>query len=322
RLGKAQGRFPQSPTSALAGRAGQYPIADRHSAKRAVGCRHCRAAGPTRQLCLCDQAGQNGRGPRRQGGAAGLPHRGRRFRPSGQRTGGDRRPVATAARQPRDGPARPGGTAAAKPERAAGSHPMNISAPFIKRPIATVLLMVGLLLCGLASYRLLPVASLPNVNYPTISVTAQLPGADPQTMASSVATPLEEQFGQIPGIVQMTSSSTLGFTSVTVQFDLSRNVDGAAADVLAAINAAGGQLPTPEAYNNLIIAYQNGSPLRLRDIGQAVSGPENDLLAGWMNQQRAIILAIQRQPGANVINTVDRVIAMLPQLEASIPPTI
>jgi HAE1 family hydrophobic/amphiphilic exporter-1 len=315
---------------------------------------------------------------------------------------------------------------------------MNISAPFINRPIATILLMVGLLLSGLASYRLLPVASLPNVNYPTISVTAQLPGADPQTMASSVATPLEEQFGQIPGIVQMTSSSTLGFTSVTVQFDLSRNVDGAAADVLAAINAAGGQLPpnmtypptirkvnpadtpilvlavtsdvvplttvdayaenilfqkisqiagvglvgiggqqkpairvqvnpqalasrgisletvrtvlgqanvdlpkgtlnsqqqtytlntndqllTPEAYNNLIIAYQNGSPLRVRDIGEAVSGPENDLLAGWMNQQRAIILAIQRQPGANVIDTVDRVIAMLPQLEASIPPTI
>ncbi len=315
---------------------------------------------------------------------------------------------------------------------------MNISAPFVKRPIATVLLMIGLLLCGLASYRLLPVASLPNVNYPTISVTAQLPGADPQTMASSVATPLEEQFGQIPGIVQMTSSSTLGFTSVTVQFDLSRNVDGAAADVLAAINAAGGQLPpnmtypptirkvnpadtpilvlavtsdkvplttvdayaenilfqkisqisgvglvgiggqqkpairvqvnpqalasrglsletvrtvlgeanvdlpkgtlnsqqqtytlntndqlqTPEAYNNLIVAYQNGSPVRVRDIGQAVDGPENDLLAGWMNQQRAIILAIQRQPGANVIDTVDRVLAMLPQLEASIPPTI
>jgi HAE1 family hydrophobic/amphiphilic exporter-1 len=315
---------------------------------------------------------------------------------------------------------------------------MNISAWFIKRPIATVLLMLGLLLCGLASYRLLPVASLPNVNYPTISVTAQLPGADPQTMASSVATPLEEQFGQIPGIVQMTSSSTLGFSSVTLQFELSRDIDGAAADVLAAINAAGGQLPpnmtypptirkvnpadtpilvlaatsdtlplttvdayaenilmqkisqisgvglvglggqqkpairvqvnpqalasrglsletvrtvlgeanvdlpkgtlngqqqtytlntndqllTPEAYNNLIIAYQNGSPVRVRDIGQAVSGPENDLLAGWMNQQPAIILAIQRQPGANVIATVDRIKAMLPQLEASIPPTI
>src|SRR5207302_7101091 len=136
--------------------------------------------------------------------------------------------VAIATRQPRYGPARPGGSGSVEPERPADDNPMNISAPFITRPFATVLPMVGLLLCGLASYRLLPVASLPNVNYPTISVTAQLPGADPQTMASSVATPLEEQFGQIPGIVQMTSSSTLGFTSVTVQFDLARNVDGAA----------------------------------------------------------------------------------------------
>src|SRR3954471_23092380 len=315
---------------------------------------------------------------------------------------------------------------------------MNISAPFIKRPIATALLMVGLLLCGLAAYPLLPVASLPNVNYPTISVTAQLPGADPQTMGSSVATPLAEQFRQIPGIVQMTSSSTLGFTSVTVQFDLSRNVDGAAADVLAAINAAGGQLPAnmtypptirkvnpaetpimvlaltsdtlplttvdayaenilvqkisqipgvgivniggqqkpairvqvnpqalaarglgletvrtvlgqanvdlpkgtlsgseqsytlntndqllkPEAYDKLILGYQNSAPVRVSDVGQAVLGPENKLLAGWQNAQRAIILAIQRQPGANVIATVDRIKAMLPQLEASIPPTI
>src|SRR5438105_2055591 len=312
---------------------------------------------------------------------------------------------------------------------------MNISAPFINRPIATVLLMVGLLLCGLASYRLLPVASLPNVNYPTISVTAQLPGADPQTMASSVATPLEEQFGQIPGIVQMTSSSTLGFTSVTVQFDLARNVDGAAADVLAAINAAGGQLPPnmtypptirkvnpadtpilvlavtsdtlplttvdayaenillqkisqisgvglvgiagrqkpairiqldpqalaarglsledvrnvisvdnvdlpkgtlnsprqsytlntndqlfkPELYDNLIIAYRNGSPVRVKDVGKATSGPENNLIAAWYNKQHAIILPIQRSPGANVVATVDRIKAMMPVLKASIP---
>jgi multidrug efflux pump len=315
---------------------------------------------------------------------------------------------------------------------------MNISAPFIKRPIATALLMVGLLLCGLAAYPLLPVASLPNVNYPTIAITAQLPGADPQTMASSVATPLEEQFGQIPGVVQMSSASTLGYTSLTLQFELSRSIDSAATDTLAAINAAGGQLPAnmtyppsirkvnpadtpilvlavtsdslplttvdayaetillqkisqipgvglvgiggqqkpairvqvnpqalaargisletvrtvlgeanvdlpkgtlnspqqsytlntndqifdPEAYNSLIIAYQNGSPVRVRDIGQAVSGPENKLLAGWYNQQRAIIMPIQRQPGANVIATVDRVKAMLPQLEASIPPAI
>src|SRR5437016_7862466 len=120
---------------------------------------------------------------------------------------------------------------------------MNISAPFIQRPIATVLLMVGLLLGGLATYRLLPVSSLPNVNFPTIQVTAQLPGADPQTMASSVATPLEQQFTQIPGVTQLTSASALGYTQLTVQFDLSRDVDSAAADVLAAINAASPYLP-------------------------------------------------------------------------------
>jgi len=315
---------------------------------------------------------------------------------------------------------------------------MNISAPFIARPVATALLMVGLLLVGLAAYPLLPVASLPSVNYPTLSVTAQLPGADPQTMASSVATPLEEQFGQIPGIVQMTSSSALGFTSITLQFDISRDIEGAATDTLAAINAAGGQLPpamifpptirkvnpadtpilvlaltsdtlplttvdayaenillqkisqipgvglvglggqqkpairiqvnpqalaargigledvrnvvsqanvdmpkgtlnsprktytintndqllTPEAYDSLIVAYRNGSAVRIKDIGKAINGPENDLLAGWFNKQRAVLLAVQRQPGANVIATVDRIKAMLPQLQASIPSDI
>lgn len=120
---------------------------------------------------------------------------------------------------------------------------MNISAPFIHRPIATALLMVGLLLGGLVTYRLLPVAALPNVNFPTIQVTAQLPGADPGTMASSLATPLEQQFSQIPGVTQMTSASALGFTQVTIQFDLSRDIDSAATDVLAAINAASPYLP-------------------------------------------------------------------------------
>src|SRR6266852_9318565 len=120
---------------------------------------------------------------------------------------------------------------------------MNISAPFIQRPVATALLMVGLLLCGLVTYRLLPVAALPNVNYPTIQVSAQLPGADPQTMASSVATPLEQQFSQIPGLTQLTSSSALGYTQLSVQFNLSRDVGSAAEDVLAAINAASPYLP-------------------------------------------------------------------------------
>jgi hydrophobe/amphiphile efflux-1 (HAE1) family protein len=315
---------------------------------------------------------------------------------------------------------------------------MNISAPFIERPIATALLMVGLLVGGIVAYPLLPVAALPNVNYPTLTVTAQLPGADPQTMASSVATPLEEQFGEIPGLTQMTSSSALGYTQVTLQFDLSRAIDGAVSDTLSAINAANAYLPanipypplirkvnpadTPilvlgitsdtlplttvdayaenillqkisqisgvglvgiggqqkpairvqvdpqalaarginlenvrtvlgqanvdlpkgtlnsprqtytlntndqlldaNAYDDLVIAYRNGAPVRVRDIGHAISAPENDLIAGWYNNGRAIILAIQRQPGANVIATVDRIKKALPVLEASIPAAV
>jgi hydrophobe/amphiphile efflux-1 (HAE1) family protein len=315
---------------------------------------------------------------------------------------------------------------------------MNISAPFIQRPIATALLMVGLLVGGLVTYPLLPVAALPNVNFPTLQVTAQLPGTDPQTMASSVTTPLELQFGQIPGLTQMTSASALGFSQITLQFDLSRAIDGTVSDTLSAINAASAFLPKnlpypptirkvnpadtpilvlgltsdslplttvdayaeniflqkisqipgvglvgiggqqkpairvqvdPQAlatrgisledvrtvlgqanvdlakgtlnsprqtytlntndqllkaddYANLVIAYRNGAPVRVRDVGRAISAPENDLIAGWFNRQRAIILAIQRQPGANVIETVDRVKAMLPVLEASIPSAI
>jgi hydrophobe/amphiphile efflux-1 (HAE1) family protein len=315
---------------------------------------------------------------------------------------------------------------------------MNISAPFIARPVATALLMVGLLACGLVSYRLLPVAALPNVNYPTLQVTAQLPGASPQTVASSVATPLETQFGEIPGLAQMTSSSALGFTQITLQFNLSRTIDSAEADVLAAINAATSQLPPnmtypptirkvnpadtpililaltsdtlpittvdayaetiflqkisqipgvglvgiggqqkpairiqvdpvalanrhigledvrnvvsqqnvnlpkgtlnsprvtytlntndqllhPEPYNSMVIAYRNGAPVRIRDIGRAISGPENGLLEAWANREQAIMLAVQREPGANVVETVDRIKAMLPVLEASIPSAI
>ncbi|KYH01461.1 efflux RND transporter permease subunit [Bradyrhizobium sp. DOA1] len=315
---------------------------------------------------------------------------------------------------------------------------MNLSAPFILRPIATALLMAGLLLLGLAAYPLLPVGALPNVNYPTIQISAQLPGADPGTIASSLATPLEQQLSQIPGITQLTSSSALGVAQLTVQFELSRTVDSAAVDVLAAINAAspflppnipypptirkvnpaetpimlialtsdslplttvdayaenillpkisqvpgvglvglGGQqkpairirvnpqalaargigledvrnviaganvdlpkgtlnsprvtytlntndqLLKPSAYEDLIIAYRNGSPVRLRDVGTAIEAPENDLLAGWYGKDPAVILAVQRVPGANVIETVDRVKKLLPQLQASVPPAI
>jgi hydrophobe/amphiphile efflux-1 (HAE1) family protein len=315
---------------------------------------------------------------------------------------------------------------------------MNISAPFIQRPIATALLMVGLLAGGLIAYPLLPVAALPNVNYPTLSITAQLPGADPQTMASTVASPLELQFGEIPGLTQMTSASALGYVQLTLQFDLSRPIDGAVSDTLSAINAASAYLPVglpyppqirkvnpaetpilvlgitsdtlpltivdayaqnillqkisqisgvglvgvggeqqpavrvqvdpealaarginledvrtvlgqanvdlpkgtlnsprqtytlntndqlfkPDQYDDLVIAYRNGSPVRVRDIGHAISAGENELIAGWYNKQRAILLAIQRQPGANVIETVGRIKKMMPVLQASIPAAI
>ena len=121
---------------------------------------------------------------------------------------------------------------------------MNISAPFIKRPVATVLLTTGIAVAGLFAMRLLPVSPLPQVDYPTISVSSALPGASPQTMATSVAAPLERQFGHIAGITEMTSTSYLGSTSITMQFDLSRDINGAARDVQAAINAARSYLPS------------------------------------------------------------------------------
>ncbi|MBW8723535.1 MAG: efflux RND transporter permease subunit [Inquilinus limosus] len=315
---------------------------------------------------------------------------------------------------------------------------MSISAPFIRKPIATSLLMAGVLLVGLVAYPLLPVAPLPQVDFPTIQISAQLPGADPTTMASSVTAPLERQFAEIPGVSQMTSSSTLGNSSITLQFDLDRNIDAAAGDVQTAINAAGGQLPKDlpspptyrkvnpadapilviaarsdtlpltavddyaenvlsqnisqvpgvaqvsiggqqkpsvrvqvdpqklaalgigledvrgvianatadspkgsidgatrtftiydndqelkaEPWNDVIIAYKNGAPVRIRDIGQAVEGPENTKLAAWSGGQRAVLLIVFKQPGANVIDVVDHVKALLPQLQAAIPPAV
>src|ERR1700759_946934 len=130
---------------------------------------------------------------------------------------------------------------------------MNLSSGFIKRPVATGLLMVAIVLLGAIAYELLPVAALPNVSFPTIAVTAQLPGADPQTMASSVATPLEKQFGQIPYLTQMTSTSSTGYTQITLQFALNDDINAAAQLVQTAINAAAGQLPknmpTPPTYH-------------------------------------------------------------------------
>jgi hydrophobic/amphiphilic exporter-1 (mainly G- bacteria), HAE1 family len=315
---------------------------------------------------------------------------------------------------------------------------MNVSAPFIARPIATSLVMAGILLIGAAAYPLLPVAPLPEVDFPTLQVSSQLPGASPETMASSVATPLERQFSQIPGVTQMTSTSALGSTSITVQFELSRDIDAAAQDIQAAINAAGGQLPknlpnpptyrkvnpadspilifavrsdvlpltavddyaenilgqqisqitgvaqvsvggqqkpavriqvdpaklaslgigledvatviatatvdspmgsidearrnfaiydndqilAADAWNDVVVTYRNGAPVRVRDIGRAVDGAEDTRHAAWANNQRAILLPVFKQPGANVIDTVGRIKAALPRLRAAIPPAV
>jgi HAE1 family hydrophobic/amphiphilic exporter-1 len=314
----------------------------------------------------------------------------------------------------------------------------GLSAPFIRLPIATSLLMVGVLFAGLVAYPRLPVAPLPQVDFPTIQVNASLPGASPDTMASAVAQPLETQFAQIPDVSQMTSTSVGGSTSITIQFSLDRNIDAAANDVQAAINAAGGQLPknlpNPPTYrkvnpadspvlllgatsdtlplievddnvetrlaqqisqmpgvaqvliggqqkpsiriqldpaklvakglsledvrmplsiqtvdnpkgtirgqtraftiytndqltkskdwNDVVVAYRNGAPIRVRDIGQAVSGPQDVTQAGWGDGKRAVVLVIFKQPGANVIETVDRINAALPKLRATMPPEI
>ena len=314
----------------------------------------------------------------------------------------------------------------------------NVSGPFIRHPIATSLLMVGILFCGLVAYPRLPVAPLPQVDFPTIQVSASLPGASPETMASSVAQPIEGQISQIPGVAQLTSVSTNGSTAITIQFDLDRNIDGAANDVQAAINAASGQLPKnlpnpptyrkvnpadspilllaatsdtmtltqvdnevetklsqqisqisgvaqvliggqqkpsvriqldpaklvakglsledvrgqlavattdspkgtldgatrayaiyandqlteAEPWNDIIVAYRNGGALRVRDIGQAVAGPEDMRSAGWADGKRGIFLVIYQQPGANVINTVDRIQQALPRLTATMSPAI
>jgi len=314
----------------------------------------------------------------------------------------------------------------------------GISAPFIRKPIATSLLMIGILFIGIVAYPQLPVAPLPQVDFPTIQISALLPGAAPDTMASSVAQPLESQFAQIPGVAEMTSISTLGATAITIQFDLDRNIDGAAADVLAAINAAGGQLPkdlpspptyrkvnpadspvlllgatsdtlplsvvddnvetklmqqisqisgvgqvlvggqqkpavriqldpaklvakgvsledvraqlavattdgpkgsiegpkraftiytndqltTANVWNNVIVSYHDDGPLRVRDIGTAIDGAQDTTQAGWADGKRGVFLVIFQQPGANVIETVGRIMKELPHLEATLPKAI
>ncbi len=315
---------------------------------------------------------------------------------------------------------------------------MNVSETFIRRPIATSLMMLGLLVFGAATYNLLPVSALPNVDFPTISVSATLPGASPDTMASAVATPLEQQFAAIPGLASMNSVSGLGSTSITLQFNLNRAIDGAATDVQTAINAASGLLPkdlpnpptykkvnpadrailiyaissddlplykvddyafvilaqkisaisgvsqvlvagqqdfavriqanpaalaahgigledmrtaianatvnqakgniendqqsfmldtndqlfNAAAYKNIIVAYRNGAPVKIQDVGQVVDATKSPRTGAWYNGKRSELLLIYRQPGANTTEIVDRIKGLMPRLLASIPQTV
>jgi len=315
---------------------------------------------------------------------------------------------------------------------------MNLSAPFIKRPVATTLLTAAIALAGAVAFRVLPVSALPQIDFPTISVGASLPGASPEIMASSVATPLERQFGRIAGVNEMTSSSNLGTTSITLQFDLNRNIDGAARDVQAAINAARSYLPTnlpsnptyrkvnpadapililaltsnvydrgklydaastimqqrlsqiqgvgqvnvggsslpavrvdvnPTQLNSfglglqdvsamlsrqnsnspkgqivdgtssadvtandqllkavdympLVVGYHNGAAVKLSDVANVQDSTENTRAAGFVNGKPSVLIIIFRQPGANIIDTVDRVREAIPALKASIPSAI
>ena len=312
---------------------------------------------------------------------------------------------------------------------------MNVSTPFIYRPVATTLLTIAIAIAGGIAFRVLPVSPLPQVDFPTISVSASLPGASAEIMASSVATPLERQLGHIAGVTEMTSSSSLGTSSVTIQFDLSRNIDGAARDVEAAINAArtylpanlpanptyrkvnpadapimilgltsdkygpdklydeastviqqklsqiqgvgqvnagGGALPSVRVevnptklssfgltmadvqsvlrlqnsalakgqitdgvtsadilandqishavdYKPVIVGYNNGAAIHLSDVADVIDSVQNVRAAGYLNGKRAILLIIFRQPGANIIETVDRIRAEIPSIKASIP---
>jgi HAE1 family hydrophobic/amphiphilic exporter-1 len=315
---------------------------------------------------------------------------------------------------------------------------MNIPELFIRRPVMTTLVMLAILLFGIMGYRLLPVSDLPNVDFPTILVIAQYPGASPETMAASLATPLEKEFSTIAGLDSMNSTSTLGNTQITLQFSLSRDIDAAAQDVQAAVaraqknlppdlptppyyrkvnpadmaiiylslgsptlplsavdeyaetfiaqrismitgvaqvqvygsqkyavraqldpkalatrkigidevaNAiahgnvnlptgtlygrfqaftvrASGQLNDAQAYGPLIITYRNGSPVRLRDIGRVIDSVENDKIASWYNTTRAVILAIQRQPGTNTVEVVDSIRKLLPHFRSLMPASV
>src|SRR5207302_2029950 len=234
---------------------------------------------------------------------------------------------------------------------------MSVAELFIKRPVMTTLVMIAILLFGVMGYRMLPVSDLPNVDFPTILVSASLPGATPETMASAVAMPLEKQFSTIAGVDSMTSTSTQGFTQITLQFSLSRSLDAAAQDVQSMIAKAGRDLPQsmpyPPSYQKVnpadqpILYVSLSSPtLRLSDVDEyaetliaqrvsmingvaqvSVYGVEVDKTASWYYDKeggirRAIVLAIQRQPGTNTVEVVDSIKKLLPTFRQQMPPSV
>src|SRR6266852_540116 len=297
---------------------------------------------------------------------------------------------------------------------------MSPSRPFIMRPVATTLLMIAIMLSGIVAYRFLPLAALPEVDYPTIQVQTFYPGASPDVMTSSVTAPLERQLGEMPSLNQMSSTSAAGASVITLQFGLDISLDVAEQEVQAAINAAGNLLPsdlpappiyakvnpadapiltlaitsktsqlpgvglvsisggqrpavriqadtrklaarglniddlrttiananvnTPKGnfdgpsraytinandqlksaddYKNLVIAYKDGAPVLLSDVAQVEQGAQNSKLGAWMNTVPAVILNVQRQPGANVIQVVDRITALLPELQGALPAAV
>src|SRR5260221_257690 len=198
---------------------------------------------------------------------------------------------------------------------------MMLSETCIRRPVLTTLITASIIVLGVFAYRLLGVAALPAVDFPTISIQGQLPGASAETMAASVAAPIERQLSTIAGITSLTSSSSLGITSITIQFDLNRNIDGAALDVQTALTASSAMTKAEE-YRKVVVAYRNGAPVYLDQVARVIDSVENDKIASWFNNERAIVLAIQRQPDANTVAVVDAVRSHLPQYEASIPPSI
>src|SRR5438034_563564 len=186
---------------------------------------------------------------------------------------------------------------------------MNISAPFIQRPVGTSLLTIAVALVGLVAFRFLPVAALPTVDFPTISVSANLPGASPETMATSVAAPLERQFGRIAGVTEMTSTSYLGSASIVLQFDLNRNIDGAARGALGATNVnrpkgkmtdatrtweirTNDQLRRAEEYMPVIVAFRNGSAVRVMDVARVEDSVEDLRSSGFANGKPSVLVII------------------------------